>query len=85
MREHVYLSSVSQNYKRSALGQLTLGYNGNCYEQVDGAVMGSPISAVVANLIHEIIWGSSFKLSSSHNCVMKEICRLNLSHSLSKE
>ena len=24
-------------------------YNGNCYEQVDGAAMGSPVSTVVAN------------------------------------
>ncbi len=28
-------------------------YNGNCYEQVDGAAMGSPVSAVVANLYME--------------------------------
>ncbi len=28
-------------------------YNGNCYEQVDGAAMGSPVSAVVPNLYME--------------------------------
>ncbi len=56
MREHVQLLSASQNYQRSDLGQLTLGTTGtvmNCYEQVDGAAMGSPISAVVANLYME--------------------------------
>ncbi len=29
-------------------------YNGNCYEQVDGAAMGSPVSAVVTNLYMEL-------------------------------
>ncbi len=28
-------------------------YNGNCHEQVDGAAMGSSVSAVVANLYME--------------------------------
>ncbi len=28
-------------------------YNGNCYEQVDEKAMGSPVSAVVANLYME--------------------------------
>ena len=29
-------------------------YNGSIYEQKDGAAMGSPVSAVIANLYMEI-------------------------------
>ncbi len=47
-------------------------YNGNCYAQVDGEAMASPISAVVANLYMEFL--RSFKLSSSQTSIMEEIC-----------
>ncbi len=54
MREHVYLLSVSQSLE-VCLRSTYFRYNGNWYEQVDGAAMGSPVSAVVANLHMEFL------------------------------
>ena len=34
-------------------------FQGKYYEQVHGAAMGSPISPIIANLLHGRVWGQS--------------------------
>ena len=50
-------------------------YNGSIYEQKDGAAMGSPVSAVIANLYTENFEEQAITTSSYHRHIIRNIYR----------
>ena len=49
-----------------------LSYNGEFYEQSEGAAMGSPVSAVVANFYMELFEEVALQFSTSETKVMED-------------
>ena len=55
-------------------------FNGAFYEQKEGAAMGSPISLIVANLVHGGSGNQSYKNIQDTTKDMKKICRWYFHH-----